>query len=417
MDARSTMSDMQSIESFSTLTPSKTQTCIFALIALATMSGSALRPNTCHAESPLVIDFNPDNGRGDIVTPGAMNWPVKEAREDVRTVNDLQVRVECLRDGDKLSAPWWKAGFDVAATLTSDGVSTSAPGGGLRITIAGLTDGQHRLVLWHNGLSDKAYAGHIQVVASVGNDKGSAQGGTFAAQPPIVVRPSHRVLHHDDSAYAMIQCAVERNQVLRIDVTTTDDRESVILNGLSIDSADLSRQIRHATPADQDFHVAADPKLMWRKPLTRRTDGSFVENENVVAYHVYQGLNENQLRSATPASSEYLGRSIEPTAQTTLKDCLVDCFWRVDCEFADGSIEPGILRRFKIRHDAFPGAEGHGRYAIGGRGGRVIEVTNLDDHGPAHCERPSKPRDREQSSFVWVEQSSSRANSSFANHS
>src|SRR5688572_27389161 len=46
--------------------------------------------------------------------------------------------------------------------------------------------------------------------------------------------------------------------------------------------------------------------------------------------------------------------------------------------------------------DAFPGAEGFGRYAAGGRGGQVVEVTNLNDNGPgsfrqAFLEYPGEP--------------------------
>jgi len=41
---------------------------------------------------------------------------------------------------------------------------------------------------------------------------------------------------------------------------------------------------------------------------------------------------------------------------------------------------PAVDKQAKL--PAFPGAEGAGRYSLGGRGGRVIKVTNLDDAGP-----------------------------------
>lgn len=56
--------------------------------------------------------------------------------------------------------------------------------------------------------------------------------------------------------------------------------------------------------------------------------------------------------------------------------------------YLPGAARPGDLPQARI--PAFPGAEGGGMFSFGGRGGRVLVVTNLDDSGPgsfrAACE-------------------------------
>src|SRR4051794_9986594 len=48
--------------------------------------------------------------------------------------------------------------------------------------------------------------------------------------------------------------------------------------------------------------------------------------------------------------------------------------------YIPSAAKPEDLPQAKI--PAFPGAEGGGMYSFGGRGGRVIVVTSLDDSGP-----------------------------------
>ena len=101
------------------------------------------------------------------------------------------------------------------------------------------------------------------------------------------------------------------------------------------------------------------------------------------------------LGAASSAYAQY--PSITPEAQAKYKEMITKAYAYADSAWAKAlpivmkeakegrpyvpwASRPCDLPQAKI--PAFPGAEGGGMYSFGGRGGRVITVTNLNDSGP-----------------------------------
>jgi hypothetical protein len=318
---------------------------------------SACLAATAHADI-IKVDLNPPDARKDLLTPHWSNWACHEGNPVSQTLGDVTVTFRAATN-ETLSPVLFKGLLDYGATMAADGIVVKKPGdGNVEMVISGLKPGKHSVVTYHNEVRDLAPATFDVSVGGV-------------TQLKHVV-PTSRATNDYDVASAFIEVEAQAGKDVVVDFQpekSTANR-SLIINGFAIDQPNPRSQAIKPAPANDDEHWPNESALSWTAPA------------NASAHQLYFGTDSNAVASATRRSPEFKGNLTTATYPIPALDQMKTYFWRVD-EVNGKEPVKGEVWRFRIRALAFPTAEGYGRFARGGRGGRIIEVTNLQDYDEA----------------------------------